>query len=114
MPSQQSVLLRCHLGLEELLGTAVVVVLQMGNVFLAARAGLCVLVPGWFSGEAEMLSPGACSECLVRLMPLVFETMVVEDLGVCAWMPENTWSDEERPELFLFLQLLKPLGAWHV
>lgn len=46
MPSQQSVLLRCHLGLEELLGTAVVVVLQMGNVFLAARAGLCVFVPG--------------------------------------------------------------------
>lgn len=57
---------------------AVVVVLQVGNVSLAARAGLCVGARV-VSGEAEMLAPGTCSECLVRLMPLVFEITAVQD-----------------------------------
>lgn len=55
MPSQQ-LCGQCHLCLEEVLGMAVLVVFQVGNVSLAARAGLGVGARV-VSGEAEMACP---------------------------------------------------------
>lgn len=110
-PSQQSVL-SSPVTQGDFLGMTVLVVLQVGNVSLLQGLG-CVLCQGGFRWG---LSPGACSECLLRKAKLdswcllylksfisntghnVFEMI----LRVFGWMPENIWSDEERPELLLF------------
>lgn len=63
LSNSAAVLLRCHLWLEEILGIAVVVVLQVGNIPLAAGAGLSVLVPGWFQVGLKCF----ISRCLQRV-----------------------------------------------